>query len=174
MRGPRPSRLCEESQLGIRRLVLRQSRQAAAIGGMGSAAPVYTWGSLLLAVGLRWSLGRGLAARAGGSRSRPKCSEVVTRCHLSVSDEANGIWSEDTACCQESRTFPSLTIFGKVPGCEASKNGDFALSSMRHRASFSGKSSRSRPDGTWWQLRYPWAIKGRSRVDTVIALGIGE
>src|SRR5262249_2412133 len=103
--------------------------------------------------------------------TRPKCSEVVTRCHLSVSDEANGIWSEDTACCQESRTFPSLTIFGKVPGCEASKNRDFALSSMRHRASFSGKSSRSRPDGTWWQLRYPWAIKDRSRVDTVIALG---
>ena len=52
------------------------------------------------------------------------------------------------------RTFPTSSIFGKVAGVMLRKTLGFTSSADRPRASFSGKS----PVGTWWQLRYPWAV----------------
>src|SRR5262245_29850075 len=86
---------------------------------------------------------------------RPEPSEAATRCHLFVIHEAIDGYGVGVARHPGSRTFPSSTIFGKVAGVKPYKLRGSASSGVRSRTSSSGKS----PDGTWWQLRYLWAIK---------------
>src|SRR5262249_1309514 len=65
----------------------------------------------------------------------------------------DAVYAEGTSPHCETRSFPSSAILGKGPGVISCETQCSAWSADRPRASFSGKA----PDGTWWQLRYPWA-----------------